>query len=290
MDALHKNRTRLNQKNKIYSNFRNMYAKKTNVRRKYIKRAKTTKKAPTKKSISLPIKRYVKATIARQAEEKIVQYENTQTPVVEISSSTASYYVENLSTPFQISQGTSQAERIGNEIVLKSFVLRGYFLPVLAGSAPSFDGCLLKLYIGYRKDYSVITPSLTNLYQSGASSAAPQGTIYDMITPVNNDTYKIIYQRTFKLSPSNAATTPIVALPNNDFSLVRTFAVDLCKHGLKNRKIKYNDVATPPFDALINNLYMWCVATRNDGQAITTNNGPSLYNINFTSTIKFTDI
>jgi len=114
-----------------------------------------------------------------------------------------------------------------------------------------------------RRDNAAVTNLLPGLLQNGNSSIAPYGTQFDRLYPINRDLYKVFWERTFKMG--NAGANPTIGSPtiatyypvqgNNDFKMVESFGLDVCKYIGKDAKITYNDnsnVAITP--AFLNNI------------------------------------
>lgn len=245
-----------------------MYAKiSKNKRQKTYKSRRVNRKMGVKPSKA--IKQYVKSMISRNIELKqhaltnIVSY--TQFPLATFSGtgsgSILSFYNANIGQLFdQISAGTGQGDRIGNVITLKKAVIRGFLqyyenplVDQLGGD--QFD---VRIYIGYRLDGTPITGSLLGLFQNGDTNYAPSGQLTDTLSWVNKDLYKVMWSKRFKVGMSTGT------VPNNDYPASRYFAVDLCKHGFKNKRVVYNDAGNPP-PIDIAPLTIWATCSNADG-------------------------
>lgn len=195
---------------------------------------------------------------------------------------------------FEIPQGVEQDQRIGNEITMKSWVIKVAITPTLPGEGINFitsPQLYVNFYVGYRKDYAQFTNPITGFFQNGNSSQSPSGEIFDRISFINKDVYTIVYKRQFKLGLSAPMTEyTLQGLANNDFSLTALFKFDMCEHGFKNHKLKYNDSALAPQDAKLAALTMFTIITNANGENIQNlTPGFSTYDISISSQFKYED-
>lgn len=205
------------------------------------------------------VKKYVKSTIHRQIENKSYQ--------VGWSQDLGGYATSNLLyayplTPFtggmNITQGVTQATRIGNQIKMRklkfNFVLSARTYNVSNNPSPQpceieMLFCSLKPAIG-----ELPTPTdVANLYQLNASSIAPSGFIYDLTQKINTDLFQVYKRLRFKVGYSTAGGTGVNAnaqsFANNDFKLNIIRSLDLTKYAPKT--ITYNDNASSPTSRLL---------------------------------------
>lgn len=271
----------------------------SSVKKTYKSKAKSARKsAPKKSAVPKSVKKYVKQTIAKQSEEKFSNVTDLNipfNPVVTITpGGVVQYFTSTLSSVVSsITQGVGQGNRIGNEILIKKWTIRGAltFNPIPA-AMNSVTGCqqlIVDVYIGYRLDYAVITNALTNLYQNGNVSSSPTGAFSDTLQWINKDVYKVLWKRSFKVGPAANLTSGVQSfIPNNDFKAVATFNVSLAKHF---NKVVWNDGTSTPMNAKINGLSMWTTAVAGDGSPFIINNvqQTSYYNIRYYNNIVFTD-
>lgn len=236
---------------------------------------KTTGKATVK-----TIKSIVKNEIARNVENKI-------TPVNQISGSILTIEADAsgngslqylVNSPVQtgflnIIQGTSQSQRIGNQIKLKRWVVKGtvYFDlangqlgdPIVSVPFKQNQG-YVNLYFGRLLNMdNQINTGLTDLFQNGNDALSPSGLIVDRLYTINKDVYKIYWHKQYKIgisSPTNPGPTAGV-LNNNDYMLNEEFGFDICKLCTKNKVIKYDDDNAQPNDALLNSLTLFATYT-----------------------------
>lgn len=238
-------------------------------------KSKTIRKATEK-----TIKTMVKKEIARNIENKI-------SPVVQISSSILTVPVDAsgngtlqylVNAPVQngllnIIQGTSQSQRLGNQIKLKRWVIKGtvYFdlnngtieIPAVSNPFKQNQG-YVNLYFGRKLNMdNQIDTELTDLFQNGSDAVSPQGLIIDRLYTINRDVYKIYWHKEYKIGISALSGQPPLSgsLNNNDYKLNEEFGFDVCKLCTKNKVIKYDDDAAQPNDALLNSLTLFATYT-----------------------------
>ena len=150
-----------------------------------------------------------------------------------------------------INQGTGQGDRIGNKITLKRLVIKGTLVPLPYDAI--YNGTIfpvqVKIWVFYdRQDPSAVPDPRTNFFQQGNASKGWSGDLVDMWSPINNDRYKVVATRQYKLGyAENAGSGPTPNaqyFANNDFKLNANFSIDLTKHYIK--QIKFNDGSTAP--------------------------------------------
>lgn len=260
------------------------------------------KKAPRrwgKKMNVVAVNALVKKAIASNVEnKKTISYNYTTDNYVCITGGTTQWYLQkdwNVKL-FTISQGVSVQQRIGNQIKLKRWVIRGQIAPFTnnqtLASIPNTLCGHIDLYFGRLLNNGEITNTLPNFLDNGSSSVAPTGNQDQIFKPVNKDEYKIYYHKTFKMSPSQNQITPAglaSVLSNNGFSLVRSFGFDVCDYICKNAVIKYNDVDNDPNHDMIRRLALWATWTPAIGDMGGGGGQHHFYKINLTSYAEYED-
>jgi len=277
-----------------------MPPKKATAKKTYKGKARTrAKPRSTYKPSKKEVVRMINRIMRRDVESKYSDvYEVDQEPLVLVSGAMGAIqqFQEPMSSwGFNLPQGVEQDQRIGNEIILREWIIKVAITPILAGEGIVFNTTpqlYVSFYVGYRKDYAALTNPLTGFFQNGNSSASPTGEIFDRLSYVNKDAYTILYQRKMKvgLAAPDATYAPYNGLSNNEFPLTQLFKFDMCQHGFKNLKLKYNDSALQPQDAKLNALYCWTLVTNANGLPLT-NTVPSIstYDISITSQFKYED-
>lgn len=207
-----------------------------------------------KRVIPKVIKRYVKSQIHSNIENKeYCSYANNTS----ITNSGATGGFNYLALIPDISQGTTEQTRIGNQVKPVSLNLRMNIQNKVynATTNPSYHNTYRVLIISFRKQNAFTTADITNnLFNVGSSSVGWQGTLLDAMLPVNTTIFKVHYDRVVSLS------SPVDANVND----ARPFQKSLSFY-LKNclpKTIKYNDAVGTPTNC---NLYMIMTAVASDG-------------------------
>lgn len=234
--------------------------------RKYTPRRKNYNKKP---QVSFASK--VNAIVSRNIENKQTPSVNNTQKVCTLVGGTPSWFlINNWDTYlFTIPQGVQEQQRVGNQMKLKRWVVKGQIHP----DPNNFNGITnignsqcgyIDVYFGRLTSNDEVTSDLPKFLDNGSSSVSPTGQQNQIFKPINKDLYKIYYHKRFKMSPSAYQTQapqtgPL--LPNNDFSLVRTFGFDVTKYICKNAIIKFDDASQQPQNAMIRTLAMWATWT-----------------------------
>lgn len=170
-------------------------------------------------------------------------------------------------------QGYNQSERIGNQIKLKRWIIKGtlcYEPKFSISGNPVFSQGTgyVDLYFGRRMDMSPVPADLANLYENGATVSTPSSQVLERTYRINKDIYKIYWHRRYKIGQSIDDTSGIIAgTNNNDYKLSRDFGFDICKMVCKNRVIKYTDEdatsnSDVPQDQLLKSLTLFATFTQ----------------------------
>ena len=206
----------------------------------------------------MPIKKLIKREIAKNVENKTFQYLDD---VYDILPSNSPGFDANIVPVapaaggfLTISQGLGQGQRIGNRIKIKKLTVSGVIIanPYNATTNPTPAPVQVKVWFFYDKEEwnAVPTPQTAgDFLQFGNTSLGLQNQLYDHSMPINNDRYKVLTTRVFKVGYAsfNGATggVPLQGyFANNDFKLNCNFKVDLTKYAIKN--VEFRDTATTP--------------------------------------------
>jgi len=238
----------------------------------------------------------VNKIISRNVENKITTSYSNTSPVCSVPTlATPVWYLQKdwNTKVFTIAQGAQEAQRIGNQIKLKRWVIKGIIHPqnIVANMVPNTQQGFVDIYFGRLNTNGELSSSLANLLDSGNTSEAPLGTMTQIFRRVNKDEYKIYYHKRFKVSPANSVSG-LQATINNDFGLVKTFGFDVCKHICKGAVIKYNDNDNDPNNDMIRRLALWATWTPAVGDMGTNSNVQTLnhyYNISIQSYADYED-
>lgn len=175
-------------------------------------------------------------------------------------------------TPYQgflqISQGSSAAQRIGNRIRTVKSVLAFSCHPGIfnAVANPTPKPQILRVWIGRHRSTPTFAPvpsSFTTFFQNNSSSTAPTGTIQDLIRPINDDSFYVVWAKSYKIGYADTATAGVTTTtyyPNNDFHGSVNERIDVTKWC--PRDIRFNDTDNTSYT---NGLYMWCECVNYDG-------------------------
>lgn len=261
--------------------------------KKPIKKVYKKKTYKRKATVSATVKKYIKRTIARTEEMKYATPDSALNGniIAAAAAGATVYYPISLSVPFSnITQGVTESGRIGNEIRLKKWIVKGYFTPVTGEvNAICEEQIIISHFIGYRRDYQPITNTLirADLFNTGTTYTGASATFIDSLYDINKDNYVILWRRTYKMGTSTNAAN----LANNDYKLTQHFKVDLCRHGFKDRSVKYNDTVVTTSDAKINGVYMWSLVMNASGAALTPGAMATqcTYDISHITTVQYTD-
>lgn len=160
-----------------------------------------------------------------------------------------------LGSIYQMVQGTSQQTRIGNSVNISRLIFRGIVAPNAqnATTNPTPNPFMLRMVVLSTKR-NVAGQSVADIYNicnntifaNGSTSLGMLGTLYDIITPYNNDVITVHFYKTFKIGYENysgvtggADTGQTKA--SNDYKLNARWSIDLAKYCNKN--LKFNDNA-----------------------------------------------
>jgi len=270
---------------------------------------KKTTQSMTPRTATQTIKKYVKQAIAKQIENKISASSQFTGNLVNYSATDPTWFYANYNSFFNLSEGVQQGQRVGNQIRLKRWIIKGFITPDIATPIPlipspyqvnSFQG-YVRLMLLKKRDNSTVSNLLSNLLQNGNSSVAPYGTQFDRLFPINTDLYKVFWQQTYKMgnAAANASLTsgtttlanyyPIQS--NNDFKMVESFGIDVCKYIGKDAKITFNDNSTQAITpAFLNNITLCAYWSPFTGDLLpSTVNNKCWYKINLLSYFEYED-
>lgn len=237
-----------------------------NYRRRYPKNRKT-RKSSRRPRISRAVKSYVKKTIHRMAENKVVNwtYNGNLLPFNASASQWLAYNVMGLypnSSSLTISQGVGEGQRIGDKISIRKgmlkFVITQNTYNASTNSSPMpYD---IRIMIGYNKQNPVTGPdfsAFSELFQNGNSFSAPTSNLYDMIQQPNKDSWGIVYDKVVKVGPALGYNTTFnqgfQLMPNNDYKYSCIRKINITKYLAKS--YGFNDTNNNPKTGKA--LYVW---------------------------------
>lgn len=221
------------------------------LRRRPVRARKLAKKHPSK-GVTLGVKKYVKRVIARNIENKTVEINYGQSFGSYLEDNTLNCYPMLPYTGYMaLGQGVTQGTRIGNQIkvrkVMLNYVLRPSPYDAVFNTNPQpFE---MDLMLGYVKQYPGVLPNSADtarLFQSGATSFAPSGSLRDIISTLNTDVWHIAKRWRHKIGTANYGGTGANAgqqyFNNNDFKLNVVQKMDITK--FCNKNLRFNDGGT----------------------------------------------
>jgi len=242
----------------------------------YNKKYKKSSKKNYKSKISPAVKNYVKKAVSRTEEIKSV--------VTTLSDLQTGNYA--LIKPFiqdpgcgiislteaidNVGQGTGQGDRIGNKILIKRNIFKGYMYALNATDTGGFP-TNITMYIG-RLKVGISTPTnsaIAQMFQAGDTTFPPTDDNRAHLYAINKNLGNVYYRRTFKIggSTSNSAN----AVSNNDYKALRHFSINLSKWIPK--VINYNDGNNVSTNA---GLYAWFTVSNYNDQVITVAYAPQV--------------
>jgi len=210
---------------------------------------KTVKSSKPGMKIKKAITAIVKKEQARNTENKTFQYYDIAKQIYPSVNALFSTSIDPM-TPYpaflQITQGVGEGSRVGNEIKIKRLTVKGniYQKPYNATTNPTPFPCHVKIWFYYDKQNPCdISYTASDFLQLGSSSRPLFNDLLDLWYPVNEDRYRVLATKSFKLGyASNTGTGSVVAqayASNNDYKFNHQFSFDLTKHCIKN--VKFND-------------------------------------------------
>lgn len=264
---------------------------------------KGKRKPTTKKVVPVSVKKYVNKVVNKNTEIKQSSffYTNDQPILVGNITDPLDYYNEAVAVaPLYLQQGDQEGQRTGNSITLKGLTIKGalYEATNLSASAFGIAGpVIVDVYLGYRKDFNIFDDQISGFFRTGSSVFNPTGSTKDLLYSVNDELYKVLQKKRFRLGLSQYAPQPasgntVANFPG--YNQHRTFKFSLTKL-LRNKKIYYQDGSTIPTNAFIRALTMWCTVinpttgTPFPANGYPANNSSIGININLVSTAYYTD-
>lgn len=236
------------------------YSKKQYLAKKKTK--KTTKKPTTKKAIV----KLIKKEIAVEAETKFANYDVAVDALINgngiaTPAGTGGYVSSNLIPT--ISQGNGAADRQGNKITTRSFLVRGVVqsYPYSVTTNTNLSPFFVDVYIVSNKATNSITiPTVSNLFRVGNNTEAYDGSFINSMDQFNTVAWTKHYHKRFRMDARNGPgyNTAITAAGgsidglNNKHAMIQQFKakIPLPKHLL------YNDAAVNQ----PNNKSFWLIA------------------------------
>jgi len=158
-----------------------------------------------------------------------------------------------------ISQSAGEGGRIGNKINVTKCYLKG-FLNIF-GTPVTTNIYVRMIVLRVKQDLQTPNGTLSLLYQFGNNSLPPDGTLRDMMRPINRDYFTVFHDKQVLLGSNDAVTS---VLPMNNSIGSYRFSFDLTK--ALGGTVIYSDGASLPTNKACYLLFVPCNA---NGSAIT---------------------
>lgn len=239
---------------------------------KRVMRKRVYKKRKPITKVSKAVKRYVKKSIAVQAENKLTNVSQALSFGSALESPDLNVWPILYYTGYHtLTQGVTQSSRVGNSIRIKKVYLKYVLLPLPydVGTNASTQPLHIILYLANLRNARGVLPTSTdigNLYQSNSTSSGPAGTLFDIIQEFNTDVWDVKKRWTEKIGFANnggSGSQPTYqSYSNNDFALNRVRRMDISRYCPKI--CKFNDNAG---GVVGNNLFFMFQAVSANGGA-----------------------
>lgn len=213
-----------------------VYKKKRVIKRKLVKRAKPA------------LKSFIKKVIREQTETKEA-YHTTSNAGLTYFNSGINSTADMLQIIPNITQGTDDNNRIGDQIRGMSLNIKGYlrFDPNNLINDASMTNVIARLMIvslktksNYTEVISSATP-LNGLLKKGGTQTAFTGILSDIYAPINTDLWTVHHDKKFYLSQDylyQPPTAGVAMVASNLKSTVKFYNMSL---KIKNKLLKYDD-------------------------------------------------
>lgn len=212
----------------------------TTRRRKYIRRRRIIRK----RKVPATIKSYVKKQIHRNIEnkEKMNYASNLSIQTGDVATTTYPLLMN-------IIQGSQNDQRVGNQIRTVKGVWKGVFnlLPYDAVTNPNAQPTWVKIWVvkDLKNNGQLSTmdnTSYLNFFRINNSGLGFQSNPLDTCLEINNDYFRVLYQRTFKLGAASAFNAGIPTNANSYFDNSPFAKQITINWGKWNKKqLKFND-------------------------------------------------
>lgn len=251
------------------------------------KSAKRTYKRKSTRTVPLPIKKYVSRVIRAKTENKVrVNFAANQS----ITSGDAT----TCTWPLIISttQGTGESERVGNEIkIVKGTFRAAINLKVYDATTNPFpQPTWVKIWVV--KDLknkgqlaTMDSTAYSNFFRANSTTVSMQNTPLDLTLPINQDYFRVLYSKVFKLGCSGVYNVAPVSTNVNSYQDNSPMAkIVTINWGKWARKVmKFTEGSS---QANNENIYFVIQAIPADGQSAA---GKQLIEMHYTNTQHYED-
>jgi len=204
------------------------------------KTARRVKVRRPKVSKSKVLKKVIKAEFDKRIEKKDVQYGNTSTALCNNGNGAViqSYTLD-------LTQGVDEQTRIGNEVRMTSFIVKGHcnvLVSGFAGNTTRNPATVRLVLCKVKQQITAPTPGQLALILDNGNAGAPLTFNYiSEYAEWNKDLFEIVASKKLKIGMSSAVVTNF---SNNDYSAMKSFKLRVkVKKG--GKKLTYQDALTP---------------------------------------------
>jgi len=264
-----------------------MFFRKRNYRRRGLRRGARRTNLRRKK-VSKVVKSYVKKQIHRQIEnkERIVYAANNDLTAT-------SYSTQSVGLLPSIPQGLEVQSRIGNQIKIVNGVIKGHFniKPYNATTNPNVPPVWVRILLVKNLRLKsaaqyLNSTDLAQIFRGNGTALAQQNNMLDMELPINDDLFRVLGSKMFKLGTtgfSTLANDPISSGSYHDMSnMSKPFYFNWGKYVKSALKFDDNDVDYYPQN---NNLFLVFLCAHADG----TTNAYTPVEYHYVNHVKFED-
>lgn len=197
------------------------------------------------------LKRMVKKLIAANVENKTDQFfsQNSNIYVATSGSFVSSIIPVSPYTGFlELVQGVGQGDRIGNSIKIKNLTMKGTISPTEYNATTNIipQPIQVILWFFYKREQPTVVPTnMAAFFQDGNAARNFNNDLTDVWSTVNNDLYRLLTKRVFKIGYQDYQTSTAgiqansMSFANNDFKLNKNFKINLTKYAIKH--VRYSD-------------------------------------------------
>lgn len=189
------------------------------------KRSKVSRRKAPKRSVSTAVKQYVKRTIGRGEENKMVNRQNTTSYTTGIA---LAWNDISISVP----QGLGAGQRIGNQVKIKS-VFFNMVLTLANASlppyAPNYYGQFdCRLLMGSTRGNPFSSPTAIDngqLLRFGSSTTGADSSLQSQMRPINKVYWNIGFDKKFKVGAGVGIAIPFTTSNDYRLSYLRRFNI-----------------------------------------------------------------
>lgn len=251
-------------------------------RRRSIRRTRRTRFGRRTKRVSKTIKRYVKRAIGRRIENKeILNYGANQA----LRSAGVGFGPNVINCIPSVSNGNLQNQMIGNEIKCKRGIIKGTInlLPYNASTNPNPGPVWVKMWLLkftlVQGQYTTPSTSIdwNTFFKVSNGATNFQGNPMDLSFPVNQEYFRVLTTRLYKLGATSYSSTGPVSSGSyfDNSSMSRRFVINYGKYLRKTLKFADNGGQTTN-----NNCYLVMQCVGADGTSSTSYNMAEYHFVN----------